>query len=53
MPYEIWVYDNIPGEGRALFVFADRFKSNTYDLIHSDVRGEASLPNWQQELILR
>ena len=53
VPYELWTYDNIVGEGRALFVFADRFKSNTYDLLHSTVRGEISLPNWQQELVLR
>ena len=53
VPYEIWVYDNIVGTGRALFVFADRFKSNTFDLIHSNVQGEVSLPNWEQELIVR
>ena len=49
-PHEIWAYDSLPGEGRAVFVFADRFGSNVYDLIHSDVTGETSVANWQQAL---
>ena len=53
VPYEVWTYDNIAGEGRSVFVFADRFRSNTYDLIHSNVRGEVSLPNWEAELLQR
>lgn len=51
IPYVVWTYDNIPGEGRAMFVFADRFSSGRLVLIHSDVTGEQSLPNWQDELI--
>jgi len=49
-PYEIWNYDSIPGEGRAIFVFVDRFESNRFELVHSDVTGEVSLPSWEREL---
>ncbi|MEM1116368.1 MAG: GWxTD domain-containing protein [Bacteroidota bacterium] len=49
-PHEVWVYENIPGEGRSLFVFADRFGSDTYELIHSDVTGETSMASWQESL---
>lgn len=47
---ERWTYDNIPGEGRSEFVFADRYSSGQLELVHSDVRGEVSLPNWQDQL---
>lgn len=50
-PHEIWYYDNIPGEGRSVFVFVDRFSSNQFDLLHSDVTGEVSLPQWETEVI--
>jgi GWxTD domain-containing protein len=50
VPYEIWSYDNIPGEGRAMFVFADRLRISRLELIHSDVTGEISLPNWQNTI---
>lgn len=49
-PHEVWTYNNVPGEGRALFVFSDRFSSGNYDLIHSDVVGEENNPNWQADL---
>lgn len=49
-PHEIWQYNNIPGEGQALFIFADRDGFGRFDLIHSTVSGELSLPNWRQEL---
>lgn len=49
-PYEVWVYDNIPGEGRSVFVFADRYDAGLMELIHSDVTGELSSPDWQREL---
>ncbi|MEM1056918.1 MAG: GWxTD domain-containing protein [Bacteroidota bacterium] len=51
IPHVIWTFDNIPGEGRSIFVFADRFTSGRLELIHSDVTGEISVPNWQDELI--
>lgn len=50
VPHEVWTYNNIPGQGRALFVFADREGLRRYDLIHSTVSGEISEPNWQQQL---
>ncbi|WP_420457117.1 GWxTD domain-containing protein [Rubrivirga sp.] len=50
LQHEVWGYDNIPGEGRAVFVFVDRYSSDRYELIHSDVTGEVSLPNWQTEI---
>ncbi len=48
--FERWTYDNIPGEGIAEFVFVDRYSSGQLELVHSSVRGEVSLPNWQDEL---
>lgn len=50
VPYEIWDYNNIPGEGQAIFVFADRSGFGQFDLIHSTVSGGTTLPNWQDEL---
>ncbi|WP_412062805.1 GWxTD domain-containing protein [Rubrivirga sp. IMCC45206] len=50
-PHEVWYYDNIPGEGRSIFVFVDRFSSDQYDLLHSDVTGEVSLPSWETEIV--
>lgn len=50
-PHIIWEYYNIPGEGRSLFVFADRTGFGNFELIHSDVTGERSLPNWKQEIV--
>ncbi|MFN3597582.1 MAG: GWxTD domain-containing protein [Rubricoccaceae bacterium] len=49
-PHEVWTYDNIRGEGRAQFVFADRFSSGQFEQIFSSVAGERSLPDWEREL---
>lgn len=49
-PYEIWEYNNIPGEGQAIFVFADRARFGRFELLHSSVAGEPKLINWRQEL---
>ena len=49
-PYEIWEYDNIPGEGNAMFVFADVSGFSEFELIHSSVTGERHSMDWQQEL---
>ena len=48
--FERWTYDNIPGEGNSEFIFVDRYNSGQMELVHSDVRGEVSLPNWEDEL---
>ncbi len=50
VPHEVWAYDNIPGQGTAIFIFADREGLGRYDLIHSTVTGEVSEPNWQELL---
>ena len=51
VPHEIWIYHDIAGQGgRRMFVFADREGINMYDLLYSDVRGEPSPPNWEQQL---
>ena len=50
IPHEVWSYENIPGEGAAMFVFADRYTSNQFMLIHATVQGEISLPDWEREL---
>lgn len=50
IPYEVWDYNNIPGEGQVIFVFADRSGFGQFDLIHSTISGGTTLPNWQQEL---
>ena len=52
-PHEIWQYNNIPGEGQATFVFADLNGFGEFELIHSSVPGERSVPNWRQELVRR
>ena len=50
VPYEIWEYDNIPGEGNALFVFADVGGFNEFELIHSNVSGEPKSLDWRAEV---
>ncbi len=49
-PYEIWEYDNIPGEGKAMFVFADVGGFNEFELIHSNVAGEPKSVDWRAEV---
>ena len=52
LPYEVWEYERIPGEGRAVFIFVDRYSSGELELIHSTVTGEVSLPDWQREIAI-
>jgi GWxTD domain-containing protein len=47
-PYEIWQYENIPGQGNVIFVFADRMGFGRYELIHSTAIGEVHNENWRQ-----
>ena len=49
-PYEIWQYNNIPGEGQAMFVFADTNELGEFELMHSTVTGERQSTDWQREL---
>jgi GWxTD domain-containing protein len=48
--HEIWEYSNIPGEGRAIFVFADVAGFDEFELIHSSVSGERKSLNWESEI---
>lgn len=50
LPHEIWEYNNIPGEGQAIFVFADQEGFGDFRLLHSSVAGEPKMPNWQSRL---
>lgn len=52
-PHEIWEYNNLPGQGRALFIFADMDGFNVYELLHTTVPGERQDPNWQTTLARR
>lgn len=49
-PYEIWEYNNIPGEGQAQFIFADLDGFGSFELIHSTVTGERKSSNWLDEI---
>ncbi len=49
-PYEIWVYNDIAGEGRAQFIFADTEGFGSFDLLHSTATGERKMRNWRQRL---
>ncbi|MBN8589425.1 MAG: GWxTD domain-containing protein [Rhodothermia bacterium] len=51
VPYEIWEYNNIPGEGRAEFIFADMGGFGEFELIHTTVSGGRKSPNWQAEVL--
>lgn len=52
-PYEVWQYNNIPGEGQAIFVFADKDGFGDFQQIHSTVSGETQSPNWLSEITSR
>lgn len=49
-PHEIWQYNNIAGEGQAMFIFADRNGYGDFELLHSTVAGERKTPDWQQSI---
>ncbi len=50
-PYEIWAYNNIPGEGQAQFIFYDARGFGDFELLHSSVTGERKNPDWQRALV--
>jgi len=52
-PFEVWTYENVPGEGLSEFVFVDRYNAGEMELVHSNVTGEVSRPDWQQTLVNR
>jgi len=47
-PYEVWYYESM--EGMSTFVFVDYSGFSDYRLIHSNKRGELSLPNWEAKV---
>jgi GWxTD domain-containing protein len=49
-PYEVWYFNNIPGEGQATFIFGDTRGLGDFELLHSSVPGERSVPDWQRLL---
>lgn len=50
-PYEIWHYYKVNNQTNRRFVFyAPDLASNTFRLLHSDVRGEVQDPNWELKL---
>lgn len=53
LPYEVWEYERIPGQGQAVFVFVDRFTAGQMELVHSTVPGEVSLPDWERTIVIR
>lgn len=53
LPYEIWVYDNLPnnGSGPIKFLFYNRDRSGeNFILLHSNAREERRNKNWKKEL---
>lgn len=50
VPHERWEYNNIPGEGRAEFIFADMGGFGEMELIHTTISGGRKSGNWQAEV---
>jgi GWxTD domain-containing protein len=49
-PAEQWLYDNLPGQGQAYFLFLDEAGFGDYRLVHSTARGERRDPFWEQQV---
>lgn len=47
LPYQIWYFDNLKGQGGLQFVFIDRRGFSNYELIHSNLKGELQEPRWE------
>ncbi len=52
-PYEVWYFNNVPGEGQATFVFGDLRGGGVFEQISSTIAGERSVPDWQRVLSSR
>ncbi len=50
VPYQVWRYDKLKGQGGVEFVFADIAGFNKYELMHSDLRGERYNLDWKREV---
>jgi GWxTD domain-containing protein len=52
LPYEIWHYYYLNNQNNVKFVFYDPvLTGNDYELLHSNLPGEVSDPNWQMRLV--
>lgn len=50
-PYEVWHYYKVNNQSNRRFVFyATDLATNSFRLLHSDVRGEVQDPNWELKL---
>ncbi|MCB9231205.1 MAG: GWxTD domain-containing protein [Bacteroidia bacterium] len=53
-PYEIWTYNRLRIQNNVKFVFWDvDLATNSYPLLHSDLRGEVNNPRWKLDLLRR
>jgi len=51
LPYQIWRYNNIPGDyNNRVFLFWDEFRGGYYKLLNSNARGEIQTPGWERML---
>ena len=51
-PYEIWHYYSLPNQGNKRVVFYNpHLVGESYELVHTDIMGEISNPNWESLLI--
>jgi len=52
--YEIWIYENLKGQGRVEFVFCDYGVYGNYRLVHCTLRSGERLeiynPDWREEI---
>lgn len=52
LPYEIWHYYHLNNHDNIKFVFYDPvLTGNDYELLHSNLPGEVSDPNWKMRLV--
>lgn len=52
LPYEIWHYYYLDHQTNVKFVFYDPvLTGNDYELLHSNMYGEVSNPNWKMHLV--
>lgn len=50
VPYQVWTYDKLKGQGAVQFVFADPTGFSKYELLHSDLRGERRNDSWKMDI---
>lgn len=51
LPYQLWRYNTLPGDdANRCFLFWDQFRSNQYQLLHSNAKGEVRDMYWERRL---